>query len=329
MGIFKGLFGRKDKRDAAETKAATLVENDDDTLPLPPAKVSAAPLEEPPPPTAPLLPVVTRPLEAPRSFAGGAAQRISFGMSSDVGQVRTNNQDACMAFVVIAEMTGTPPPMGFFVVADGMGGHHDGEMASAVTVQTLAQHVMSDIFAPQIEGRTQSSEAKTIPEALAEAMDAANRAVQLQVPNGGTTATAVVLRGDLAFIAHVGDSRAYLYIDGGLDLVTRDHSLVRRLQELGQLTPEEAEVHPQRNVLYRAIGQGETLEVDPATRRMPPASRLLLCSDGLWGVIGDDGIARILGETPDPQEACDKLVMAANAAGGHDNITAVLIQMPS
>ena len=153
-------------------------------------------------------------------------------------------------------------------------------------------------------------------------MAEANEAVQMKVPSGGTTATCGIIRGDLAYIAHVGDSRAYLISEGNMELITRDHSLVRRLQELGQLTPEEAEVHPQRNVLYRAIGQGEGVEVDAATRRMPPSSRLLLCSDGLWGVIGDEKLAEILEQYEDPQEACEQMIALANTLGGPDNITA-------
>jgi serine/threonine protein phosphatase PrpC len=126
----------------------------------------------------------------------------------------------------------------------------------------------------------------------------------------------------------VGDSRAYLISDSNMELITRDHSLVRRLQELGRLTSEEAEVHPQRNVLYRALGQGETMDTDAATRRLPPGSRLLLCSDGMWGVVGDERIAAILDEVDSPQEACNLMVEEANARGGPDNITAVLMQMP-
>jgi serine/threonine protein phosphatase PrpC len=253
---------------------------------------------------------------------------MKYGMASDVGRVRNNNQDGSLTLITNAEVTGSPPAIGLFVVADGMGGHKDGEHASAVTVQTLAHFVMDQIFLPQLESREPSSDQKTIPEVLIEAMEAANHAVQAQVPNGGTTATCAVIRGDLAYIAHVGDTRAYLITDGNMELITRDHSLVRRLQELGQLTDEEAEVHPQRNVLYRAIGQGESLEVDAATRRLPPNSRLLLCSDGLWGVIGDERIMETLNECADPQEACDHLVSAANTNGGPDNVTVILVQMP-
>ena len=277
-------------------------------------------------------PIQTRPLEPPAAYETTAApsRHIRYGMVSDVGQVRSNNQDSAMALLTDARVTGNPPAVGLFIVADGMGGHKDGEHASAATVRVLSEIVVGEIVAPQLTMREITSDQKTIAEVLTEAMEAANLAVQADVPNGGTTATCAVIRGDLAYIAHVGDSRAYLVTEGNnMELITRDHSLVTRLKELGQLTDEEAEIHPQRNVLYRAIGQGDTLEVDAATRRLPPSSQLLICSDGLWGVIGDERIAEILADSNDPQEACNRMVDAANQSGGPDNITVVIVEMPA
>lgn len=317
MDLFRRLFG---SRGGKEESLA------------PPSVQDTAPMEMPLPGVAdqdqPVGPLQTRPLPPPKAYTS-STRRIQFGMVSDVGQARSNNQDSCLVLLSSTELTGNPPPIGFFVVADGMGGHHDGELASAIAVQTLAHHVIDEIILPHIDGRDRNADQMTIPEVLSDSMAAANEAVQERVPNGGTTATCAVIRGDLTYIAHVGDSRAYLISDGNMELITRDHSLVRRLLELGQLTPEEAEVHPQRNVLYRAIGQGESLEIDAATRRLPPSSKLLLCSDGLWGVVGDEKIAEILRQYPDPQDACDHLVAAANASGGPDNITVVLVQMPN
>jgi serine/threonine protein phosphatase PrpC len=135
--------------------------------------------------------------------------------------------------------------------------------------------------------------------------------------------------GNLAHFAHVGDSRAYLINQRGIEQITRDHSLVQRLIELNQLTLDEAKEHSQRNVLYRALGQSVDLEVDVQTRRMPPASNILLCSDGLWGWVEEHNIQKTIQETHDPQEACNKLIAQANANGGPDNITAILLKMPS
>lgn len=269
----------------------------------------------------------TKPLEPPREFKT-LNHNLQYGVASHVGQVRSNNQDATLAFTTKILSSSELPPVGLFAVADGMGGHHDGERASALTVQMLASVVLTDIVQPQLKGSENTAEQRTIPDVLNEAMNSANSTVKAQVPDGGTTATCAVIRGDLAYISHVGDSRAYLINDGEMELVTRDHSLVQRLIELGQLTEEEAEIHPQRNVLYRAIGQGDGIEPDTSMRRLPPKSRLLLCSDGLWSVIGDAKIKEVLDRYTDPQEVCDVLVEAANLSGGPDNISVLLVQMP-
>jgi protein phosphatase len=113
-----------------------------------------------------------------------------------------------------------------------------------------------------------------------------------------------------------------------MEQVTRDHSLVQRLIELDQLTPEEAAEHPQRNVLYRAIGQSENLDVDAITRRLPPQSRLLLCSDGLWNMVAEDTILSVISRYDNPQDVCDELVRLANDRGGPDNVSVIFVQVP-
>lgn len=113
-----------------------------------------------------------------------------------------------------------------------------------------------------------------------------------------------------------------------MEVLTRDHSLVQRLVELGQITDAEAAVHPQKNVLYRALGQGEPFSPDISTSPIPPNGYLLICSDGLWGVVPEEEITRIIFEAANPQEACSALVAAANEAGGPDNITAILVHLP-
>jgi protein phosphatase len=130
-------------------------------------------------------------------------------------------------------------------------------------------------------------------------------------------------------IAHVGDSRAYLIgPDSQFEALTRDHSLVNRLVELGQITTDEAAVHPQRNVLYRALGQGEPFDADINSIQMPGSGYLLLCSDGLWSVVNESELQRLVKESNSPEEACQRMVEAANAAGGPDNISAILIRLP-
>jgi serine/threonine protein phosphatase PrpC len=253
---------------------------------------------------------------------------IVFGQATDVGMVRSNNQDSALSFFFTSHSAEERPDFGLFVVADGMGGHEDGEKASAITTRVVAAHITNSIYMP-ILSEGDDVERPPITEALVSAVQKANSQVINTVPNGGTTATAVAVIGDLAYIAHVGDTRAYLITKDNIEQITRDHSLVQRLIELDQLTPEDAANHPQKNVLYRALGQNESLEVDTLTRRLPPSSRVLLCSDGLWGLVKEREIFEIATNNPNPQEACDKLVALANTRGGVDNITAILLRVPS
>ena len=153
------------------------------------------------------------------------------------------------------------------------------------------------------------------------------QAVIRHAPGGGTTLTSAFILGDQVTLAHVGDSRAYfIYPDGRMQTVTRDHSLVRRLQELGQISDKEAAEHPQRNVLYRALGQSEPFEPDINTYPFPNGGYLMLCSDGLWNVISESEIFPIIKSAPSLSVACQRLIDAANNAGGPDNISVILVQ---
>jgi protein phosphatase len=156
----------------------------------------------------------------------------------------------------------------------------------------------------------------------------AQRAIQHEAPGSGTTLTAALVLGQQITVAHVGDSRAYfVFPDGRMEAITRDHSLVKRLEELGHITPEEAVNYPHRNVLYRALGQGEILDPDIFTLAFPQPGYLLICSDGLWGVVAEQDIVRSIVEAPNLQRACQNLVSAANTAGGPDNISVILAQL--
>ena len=161
---------------------------------------------------------------------------------------------------------------------------------------------------------------------LVDAVQAANRAVTQQVPGSGTTLTSALILGRRVYIAHVGDSRAYVIGEDGLDQITHDHSVVDRLVDIGHLTRSEAAIHPHRNVLYRALGQEGVLEVDTYMRTMPAAGTLMLCTDGLWGLVEAAEILDLVKSTPSLQAGCEALVAAANRAGGRDNITVVLAQ---
>jgi PPM family protein phosphatase len=251
-----------------------------------------------------------------------------YGLGSDIGMVRSNNQDSLFAMFSSTVSVEGQPDFGLFVVADGMGGHHDGERASAIAVRIIAKHVIDNFYRSLVGAASPDADRPIISEVLGEAFQKANETVSGEIPEGGTTVTAAALLGDLLYVAHVGDSRAYLINADGIEQITRDHSLVQRLIELDQLTPEEAAAHPQRNVLYRAIGQSENLEVDVLTHRLPSGARLLMCSDGLWNQVPEANLLQIVQSTRSPQEACDHLITLANDRGGPDNITVVLVQVP-
>lgn len=249
------------------------------------------------------------------------------GAAQSTGVERSHNEDALFLFHGASSGEIEMQDFGLFVVADGMGGHRAGEMASAVSIRTVARRLMSDAFLRMLDMEP-SEDQPSLLEVVRSALEEANLAVVEKVPGGGTTLTLSVLIGHQITVGHVGDTRAYLIANGEAKPITRDHSLVRRLEELGQLTPQEAEAHPQRNVLYRAIGQGANLEVDVSTHRVPPGGTLLLCSDGLWSVVPDPDIYRIVNNNASPQTACEELIKAANDAGGPDNISAILIRFP-
>lgn len=225
--------------------------------------------------------------------------RLRVGARSDVGRVRKGNEDS---------YTASEP---LFAVADGMGGHQGGEVASSLALEVIGKG----------DG--------TLEELVREANDAVYRraAQDPGLAGMGTTLTVLLADGDVLRLAHVGDSRAYLLRDGNLRRLTKDHTVVERLVDEGRLTPQEAEIHPQRSILTRALGVDEALQVDQAAIEPRAGDRLLLCSDGLTGMVDEDRIAGILAENADPQAAADALVEAANEAGGQDNITAIVLDV--
>lgn len=244
-----------------------------------------------------------------------------------VGRQRELNEDSLFTLSTTIAGNSSNPPFGLYIIADGMGGHQYGEVASNVAIRTISGYVMKK-FHNTLYSLPSLPLDESLQEIAQEAIMEAQRAVLREAPGSGTTVTAALVLGQQLTISHVGDSRAYLlYNEQRMEAVTRDHSLVRRLEELGQITSAEAAVHPQRNVLYRALGQGETLEPDVVTTPFPVGGYLLLCSDGLWGVVPEDEIRKIVYDAPTIQRACQNLVAAANSAGGPDNISAVLVQL--
>lgn len=349
MDFLRRILGLSANSSAATAEDDVLITQGDDTAPVlrpepvietpEPGEVAASQKKTAPRAgdTAEMAPVAdedqaamvgTRPLPPLETVIPKPGQRLQFGQLSDVGMVRGNNQDSMFGMLASGASTDDLPDFGLFVVADGMGGHQEGERASAITVRIVARYVLYEIYMALLEQRMNDPDRPSIAEVLRAAVQEANESVTEEIPEGGTTVTSTVILGDLAYIAHVGDSRAYLISDEGIEQITRDHSLVQRLIELDQLTTEEAAEHPQRNVLYRAIGQSETLDVDAITRRLPPGACLLLCSDGLWNMVPEDTILKIVRAYANPQDACNHLVKLANERGGPDNITVILVQVP-
>ncbi len=276
--------------------------------------------------TAPLSDVQ---LQSIKAMAHNRFEPVQFLVASgqSVGRQRELNEDSLFSLSTTIAGNSSNPPFGLFIIADGMGGHQYGEVASNTAIRTISGYVMKKFHNSLFSIPSQPVD-ESLQEIIQSAVMEAQRAVLREAPGSGTTVTAALVLGQQLTIAHVGDSRAYLlYNDQRMDPVTRDHSLVRRLEELGQITAAEAAVHPQRNVLYRAIGQGETLESDVVTTPFPIGGYLLICSDGLWGLVSDDEMRRIVYEAPNIQTACQNLVAAANNAGGPDNISVILAQL--
>jgi serine/threonine protein phosphatase PrpC len=250
---------------------------------------------------------------------------LQVGRLTDVGKERDRNEDSCFAFEAMLQYDGRQEPFGLFIVADGMGGHQKGEDASSLAARVAASYLVQHVYGPYLYQAEHSSAGQPINEALINAVENANLAVQQAVPDGGTTLTVALVMGNNVYIAHVGDSRAYLCRQGNIKQITRDHSLAQRLEELGQGTSDQ--LAGVQNVLYRAIGQNSTVEVDTYIQSLAPGSSLLLCSDGLWGLVPADSLNAIVATALTPQDACRQLVAAANQEGGHDNITAIVVTM--
>ena len=244
-----------------------------------------------------------------------------------VGKQRELNEDSLMVITTTLAGNAGNTPFGLYIVADGMGGHQYGEVASNTAIRTFGGHIMRK-FHPYLFNLPTMPLDESLQDLASEGVIKAQEAIQRDAPGSGTTLTAALILGQQITIAHVGDSRAYaVYPDGRFDLITRDHSLVGRLEELGQITAEEAANHPQKNVLYRALGQGEVLEPDLFSVAFPRTGMLMICSDGLWGVLSEQQMRQAISGAPTLEDACQNLVNAANAAGGPDNISVILVKM--
>ena len=256
---------------------------------------------------------------------------LSVGYASDVGQVRDLDEDSMCVFTLsgIYESV-ADPTLGLFIVADGMGGHEGGEVASKIAVQIIADRLIQNVLLRQFtEGDKPLTEAVRdhLTEVISEANEQVYRLAQERANDMGCTLTMALVMDGQAYIANVGDSRTYLYGQEGLRQITTDHSVVASLIAAGMAGPEELYTHPDRHVIYRALGTKSTIEVDIWEERLVPGDNLLLCCDGLWEAIRNEGIEEVLLTQFDPQAACVEMVRRANQAGGEDNISVIMVKV--
>ncbi len=255
--------------------------------------------------------------------------RLVVGYKSDTGQVRELDEDSLFVLTMSCTYKSVVHQLGLFVVADGMGGHEGGEIASQVAMQALAQTLLRNVFASELAGDSLSAEA--IQNWMVKAIRRANDRVYLERQRRendmGTTVTAAFVEDWTLYLAHVGDCRAYRWGEDGLQQLTADHSIVAGMVAAGTVEPEEIYTHPQRSVIYRCIGDHPTVEVDTSTLPLSPGDRLILCCDGLWEMLRNEGIEDVMLRESDPQTACDIMVEQANLAGGTDNISVIVVQL--
>ena len=236
---------------------------------------------------------------------------LKWAARTDVGRARDRNEDSYFAGDKV------------FAVADGLGGHNAGDVASKLAIESFRA----------LDGRLGDLPPERISRMLTDAVLDANRAVyrraqsDAKVRGMGTTLTALAITDGSVQIAHVGDSRCYLLRGGAMNQLSSDHTLVARMVQEGKLTPEQAEVHPQRSILTRALGAEPEVDVDSFEVDVLPGDRLLLCSDGLSSVIPEERIREILLSAGDLEEGCAGLIDEANAHGGPDNITVVAVEL--
>jgi serine/threonine protein phosphatase PrpC len=256
-------------------------------------------------------------------------KRLGFlvGTRSDPGIKRKYkpNEDSLLAAQGLVSMP-VPQPFGLFVVADGMGGHANGQDASRLAIQMIVENVLPRLV-------TDVTGSIDYARVLVEGIQSANQAVHQQNMDKrgdmGTTITSALVVGTLAYVVNVGDSRTYLYRESkGLQKVTNDHSVVASLVDAGIIKPDDIYTHPKRNQIYRSLGEKATVEIDEFTVQLHQGDKLLLCSDGLWDMVRDPKIEEVIKQpVPDPAMTGDALIKSALEGGGEDNVTVIVVQM--
>ncbi|MEI8166358.1 MAG: protein phosphatase 2C domain-containing protein, partial [Chloroflexales bacterium] len=261
--------------------------------------------------------------------ANPIALRQLVGAHTDTGMVRDHNEDSYLSIQLGLDNDSRTQAWGVYIVSDGMGGHAAGEVASGLAIRAAAELILSEYLARAVQPEASYSEAET-KDLVRRAIVSANKRIveesRRQGNDMGATFTMALVVGDRVIVGNIGDSRTYLYRNSKLHRVSKDHSLVQRLVDLGQIAADDVYTHPQRNAVLRSLGDRAGIEVDLFSERVRAGEAILLCSDGLWEMTRDPAMAQLLAGEPDPQAACEALIVAANQAGGEDNITVVLVR---
>ncbi|NCC34053.1 MAG: serine/threonine-protein phosphatase [Chloroflexia bacterium] len=275
------------------------------------------------------LTLLTR-LEAMRAErAMPVCLRQIVGAATHVGMVRDHNEDSYLCLQLAANNNSSFQAVGLYLVSDGMGGHAAGELASGLAMRAAAQLVMQAYLAQALDPEHGYNQVE-IGELVRRAVLAANEAVvneaRAQGNDMGATLTMALVIGDRVTVGNVGDSRTYRYHEGRLIRISKDHSLVQRLVDLGQIADQDIYTHPQRNAVLRSLGDRREVEVDIFHERVRAGDALLLCSDGQWEMTHDPEMELLLAADDDPHVICERLIAAANRAGGEDNIASILVR---
>jgi len=255
---------------------------------------------------------------------------------SDAGDVRRSepNEDSTLVLLLQRMHESISAPYGVFIVADGLGGHDNGQVASRMTINIIAERMVRELLAEPLEAEkdgesTQPFDEDALIALFHGAIEDANTALcqknQLDKTDMGSTITGFMVSGEHAYIINVGDSRTYMMRAKQLYQLTTDHSLVGQLVASGLIEPDDVYTHPQRSQIFRSLGDKPNVQIDVFKQQLHPGDILLSCSDGLWEMVRNPQIESILGSAPDPQTACAQLVEAANTNGGEDNVSAVLV----
>jgi protein phosphatase len=249
------------------------------------------------------------------------------GRRTHPGKVRTNNEDSVLSVELSRMNQGIILPISLVAVADGMGGHASGEQASSLVIDAIAQIGAFELVALQNPSYDEFGD--WIKRATLAANQAVYEARQKAGNDMGSTLVLGLIIGSQAYLGHSGDSRIYLVNKDSIKQLSTDHSLVQHLVSIGKITQEEARVHPQRNIIYRSLGEKPEVEADYFNQQLFPKDRLLFCSDGLSSLVDDQKIQKIILDASSAQAACDKLIDEANAAGGDDNTSALVVEVLS